>query len=521
MSHTNRHTRPRRWIRGLGLLAAVPVIMGLAVGCTRFGATVARPEEPVVMDGSSLPKLLGTAPQHVVAFSWDGKQWVQIPVQVDQRDWVNPGQILNRPASGYAKLPGGADYKVLVYTNPAAAGPGYSWSPTYTGVAGHSGLGADDEVSFLSNDSGQLAPAGTASPAGVDAASLEQVKVNDSLVANNFGYVYLFSSATLSGGGAGTDGVHYTFGLDSGTYQSTYHMGASANPPNNSILPNPEHSSVVTPSYSLTFGDRWLNNGLAMTTQGATGANILERGRVQLVPSTCGRSEDTFDNVIPSSPYEAGFIVNLSGPVRAIRSSMGANSGQYTVTTDVFYPQRQDSTVDLRVHVIPGAMVFNDFATGVTGLRYSDSNTTAGVPVDGGPDSVASTPASWQMVSGPQGSLVTTQSLTSDIAGLVRSTYYLDQSPATPVPCTGDATAWGQSGAAVVGPGGGNLPCTDPTIYGVPGACPTVAGQATANTLTATAHRYFEVPGFTATQAAALAADTATPLQTTVSSSIG
>ncbi len=161
----------------------------------------------------------------------------------------------------------------------------------------------------------------------------------------------------------------YSFSLDSGSYESTYHMGSGALAPNNSILPNPEHSTVVTPSYTLSFGDRWLNNGLSITTPGATGANILERGRVQLVPGTCGRSEDTFDNVIPSSPYEAGFIVNISGPVRAIRSSMGANSGQYTVSTDIYYPQREDSTVDLRVHVIPGAMVFNDFATGVTGLH--------------------------------------------------------------------------------------------------------------------------------------------------------
>ena len=242
---------------------------------------------------------------------------------------------------------------------------------------------------------------------------------------------------------------------------------------------------------------------------------------MQLVPSTCGRSEDTFDNVIPSSPYEAGFIVNISGPVRAIRSSMGANSGQYTVSTDIYYPQREDSTVDLRVHVIPGAMVFNDFATGVTGLRYSDSNTQAGVPIDGVPDARGQHAGVVADGVGCARHAGTTQSLTTDIAGLATSTYYLDQSPASPVPCTGDAAAWGQSGAAVVGPGGGNLPCTDPTIYGSPGACPTVAGQATANTLSATAHRFFESPGYTAAQAATLAADTSTPLQTSVTPAIG
>jgi hypothetical protein len=500
--------------RNLATLAMVPIVMGLALtSCTRFGATLNRPETPVVLDGSALPKLIGTAPQHVVGFSWDGKKWNQIPVQVDQRDLVNPGQLLNRPTSAYAKLPDGSPYKILVYTNPSVASPGYTWWPTFTGVAGHTGLGADDEVSFLSNDAGQRAPAGIAAPAGVDAASLEQVKANDSLASNQVGYVYLFSSSTLTGGGAGTTGVKYTFSLDSGDYEATYHMGSGANPPNNTTTPNPEHSSVVTPAYSQTMGDRWLNNGLSITTGQSTGANILERSRVQLTPGTCGRSEDTFDNVIPSSPYEGGFIVNISGPVRAIRSSIGANSGQYTVDTDVFYPQREDSTVDLRVHVIPGAMLFNDFVTGTTGLRYSDSNTTAGVSLDGHPDAVLTAPASWQMVSGPQGSLVTTRSVSTDITGLQTSTYYLDQSPALETPCTGDASAWGQSGQAIVGPGAGNLPCTDPTICGN-------AAQP-ANRYSATSYRYFEAPGFTSTAAATLAAETQTPLQVTVGPTIG
>lgn len=508
----------------LGLVLAVPLVAGLAVACTPYAATLARPEDPVVMDGSSFPAFLGTAPQHIVAFAWNTKAWTQVPVQVDQRDWVNPGQILNRPTGSYAKLPGGTSYKILVYTNPSAASPGYSWTPTYTGVAGHTGLGPDDEISFLANDTGAEVPTGTAAPAGVDASSVQRVMVGDPLVAGDLGFLYLFTSATLTGGGAGTDGVHYTFSLDSGSYEGTYHMGSAAQAPNNSILPNPEHSTVVTPSYSLGFGDRWLNNSLAITasapTGTGTGADILERGRVQFAPGVCGRSEDTFDDVVPASPYEAGFIVNISGPVRAIRSSMGANSGQYTVTNDIFYPQREDTSVELRVHTIPGAMVFDDMLTGVTGLTYSDSNVPAGVPIDGHPDAVPSTQATWQMVSGAPGSLVTTQSLSTDIPGLVASTYYLDQNPASPAPCTGDSAAWGQNGVAVTGPGGGNLLCTDPTLYGS-SACPAIAGQSTANTLTSTRHRWFEAPGFTPAQAGTLASETATPLQTTVSARLG
>ena len=439
-------------------------------------------------------------------------------MQVDQRDWVNPGQILDRPAASWAKLPDGSPYEILVYTNPATASPGYAWWPTYTGVASHTTLGSEDEVSFLADDSGPRPSPSTPLPPGVDAASLEQVHVTDPLVSTQDGYVYLFSSPTLTGGGAGTTGVSYDFSLDSGNYESTYHMGTASLAPNSAVGPNPEHSSVTTPKYTLAMGDRWLNDGLTM----GGGPNLLERSRVQLVPSTCGRSEDTFDDQISATPYEGAFIANISGPVRAIRSHIGANSGQYTVDTDVFYPQREDSTVDLRVHVIPGAMIFDDLLTGTTGMTYSDSNTASGVPIDGVPDGVPPSPAaSWQMVSAASGSLVTTHTSTTDATGLVSSTYYLDQKVASPVPCTGDAAAWGQNGLAVTGPGSGNLPCTDPTIYGTPGACPTVTGRTTANTYSATRYRYFEAPGLTAAAAANLAAETQTPLQTAVASAVG
>src|SRR5450432_1116391 len=96
--------RSRR--RGLiGVLVVVPVLLGLT-GCTRYGATLSRPSDPVVLAGSALPKLLGGDPMHIVGFSWDGSAWHQIPVQVDQRDLVNPGQIYHLPTSSYRPLYG-------------------------------------------------------------------------------------------------------------------------------------------------------------------------------------------------------------------------------------------------------------------------------------------------------------------------------------------------------------------------------------------------------------------------------
>ena len=116
------------------IAALVVAVVALALsGCTRFGATLARPSDPVVLDGSALPKLLGTSPMHVVGFSWDGSAWHQIAVQVDERDLVNPGVIYHRPTSLYPNLFGTTTpYKILVYTPPPAVSAGYTSSATYT-----------------------------------------------------------------------------------------------------------------------------------------------------------------------------------------------------------------------------------------------------------------------------------------------------------------------------------------------------------------------------------------------------
>src|SRR4029079_652515 len=109
----------------LAVALVVPALLGLT-GCTRFGASLTRPSDPVVLTGSALPKLLGAVPAHIVGFSWHGKQWHQIPVQVDERDLVNPGQIYHRPSNIWPTVFGGASaYKILAYTPPANLAPGY------------------------------------------------------------------------------------------------------------------------------------------------------------------------------------------------------------------------------------------------------------------------------------------------------------------------------------------------------------------------------------------------------------
>ena len=85
--------------------------------------------------------------------------------------------------------------------------------------------------------------------------------------------------------------------------------------------------------------------------------DILDRAKATLGPGVCGRSEDTFDDA------EGAFIANKSGPVRAIRSYIGANSGPLTQREHIFYEQREDVRTFLRVHAVPGPWDFFDYSS--------------------------------------------------------------------------------------------------------------------------------------------------------------
>jgi hypothetical protein len=191
---------------------------------------------------------------------------------------------------------------------------------------------------------------------------------------------------------------------------------------------------------------------MRVTAGAASGVDILDRHKNLFAPGNCARSEDTFSNA------EGAFIVNKSGPVRAIRSYVGANSGPLTQRDNIFYERRQDIRTYLRVHTIGGMMDFFDYSPDATGMTYYNDLNTSGVAINGVPDSVALGALQWQMVTGTHGSLMMASSLTTNITGLAPTSYYLDDSTPGVVQCTGDAFAYGSSGAMI----NQTIPCTDP-----------------------------------------------------------
>jgi hypothetical protein len=435
---------------------------------TVTGCTLNRPEDPVVLSGAQVPALASVSAGDVVAFRWFNA-WDQVPVQVDERKSIDLGAVYNGSALGFV---------TTVYADPG----------TFTGADANGDVDADDELAFMAKDVGPQAPSDATDPAGVVAGSGVKVKVHSSLGNGADGWIYLFKRSGNLSPGAGESYVDYDFQLLSGDYKTTYKLQDG---------PNPEDTTVATPYYVDHFSDRWLNDQLKVRAGNASEADILDRAKSLLGPGNCGRSEDTFDDA------EGAFIANKVGPVRAIRSYIGANSGPLTQREHIFYAQREDIRTFLRVHAIPGPWDFFDYSAAASGMTYRNNLNTGGVTIDGNPDTPTDGALSWESVDGPQGGLSIAHSTVTDIPSFTSTSHYLDDStPATTGPetqCTGDAQAFGESGPWV----NFNLPNTDPRTTPF-------------NSLASTRTIYFEEPG--KANGAARATQAASPFAFTVSS---
>jgi hypothetical protein len=468
-------------LRGAGRALPIFIVAALAVislspRAGKAASPLNRPHDPVVIMGQDLPAFNGVSPALIVGFRYDAG-WHQIPVQVDERDTRDLGNIYNAgcpggSAAGQAYTPP-CGFTELVYTDPN----------TFTGPDSNPNFDSNDQLAFMAKDAGGVAPGSLGLPSGVVSGTGVQVTISDALDSST-GYVYLFRSDGSLDPGAGQQYVSYNFGLLSGSYLSTY---------NTFNGPNPENSNVTTPYYTHHFSDRWISDALTITVGGSTGVDILDRHKNLFLPSVCVRSENTF------SDGEGAFVVNKSGPVRAIRSYIGANSGPLTQRDHIFYAQREDITTYLRVHAIPGVMDFFDYSPAASGMTYYNNLNTGGVAVDGNPDSVAAGAITWEMVTGAQGSLAMAGSVATNISGLSYTSYYLDDSTPPDTQCTGDAFAYGASGVWI----NQAIPCTDPS-------------QSCTSYLQSARTMYYGAPGMTVANAQTLFNDAAAPLTYTV-----
>lgn len=447
------------------LLLAV-LISALATGCSETpvappststpDTTALSPErsfEPVVLTGDSTPSLVGVPPAQLVAFRFNAGAWTQIPVQIDERAVIALGSAYRGIDASRCTQPTWCENLVgavvqLYYTDPG----------TFVGGDPDPAFDRDDELVFMARDAGPAAPANTAAPAGVQPGTGVKVTISEP-ASSRSGYVYLYRQNGTLSQAAGQPYVNYNFALASGGPYVTSYDRVGTSPDDNRVTgnalgANPENTTVTTPYYSQHFSDRWITDELRITAGGASGVDILDRAKVAFAPGNCLRTEYT------GSRSEGAFIVNRSGPVRAIRAYLGFNSGPLVQRQYIFYDRYAEVTTSLRVHPIPGILDYMDYSAAAAGMTYRNNQNPGGVVVDGRPDNVRVGPLDWESLQGAPGTMVTAYTLASNVPALSRTSFYDDAVASQYTQCTGDNSAYGASGTRITS----FIPNTDPRL---------------------------------------------------------
>ncbi len=372
---------------------------------------VPRDLDPVILTGDQAGKLLGREPGRIVAFAWRNDAWEQVPVQVDERKKVDLGKACGRGV-----------FVTTLYADPR----------TKVGADPNTKLDEDDELVFMAKDAGGQTKA--AAPKGTDADSRVELQVEDPLGGQDR-YLYLFASDGSLKSDAGRDYVKYK--------------------PKKATRPTKlrqESTLVETSRYRVGFAARWILDRTEVLVGAEKAVDILDGDKFQFVPGITIRTTGTF------SRGKGEYLAHIDGPVRAIRSVLGANSGVLTQRDWIFYEGRQDCITYLRVHPIPGTWMYYDFSPAARGMTYYDNLNTGGVMIDGKPDRMHSGKLLWQVVTGKQGTLSMALLAETDLPRVAWTSYYFDEAPAKWSQGVGDRHACGASGPAT-----GPLLNTDPT----------------------------------------------------------
>ncbi len=423
------------------LLSIVAVAALAATACNyAYAPFLARVDGAVVLTGADLGVGgMGLEPDRGVAYRWDADgagQWVQIPVQVDERVVIDFGAV-----PGNNTTPGVTGTVYGSGANSGVTALVYADADTWVGADSNAAIDDDDEIVVLARDAGPQAPGGVTAPAGTIGGVGREVAIVDP-DGGTAGYIYFYYGTAGADQSAGVDHVDYNFSLDAGDYKADY-LRANG--------PNPESSTVVTDNYSMGFSDRWITDELR--SNWGTDVDILDGHKSRFSFATCGRSNATFADA------EGAFIANIDGPIRAIRSYIGANSGPLTQRTEYFYEDRYEQVTDLRVHSIPGVMSFWDWSSAATGMSYNNSLLAGPVTVDGSPDSVGTGVPLWEYIEGPQGDVSMVVTFSGTYVPTLEQVYVDDTTPPA-AECWGDGDYFGAAGQAVVS----GIPNTDPRL---------------------------------------------------------
>jgi hypothetical protein len=281
-------------------------------------------------------------------------------------------------------------------------------------------LDANDELVFMAGDAGDQVSAAIW-PADPQARlnSRYAITVSDPLSASQQAWVYLYRSTTLTHSNAVY--VNWTQGLQTATALS--------------------YTAAFSPTRFLGLADLRING---------SSTDILDRQkvRVELLGGFIKFNEEWL-----ASQGPATLTLPITGPIRA-----ATNEGALRAA---FYRSRIDFDVKFDLTSL-GAIQpdfirtsFDWISPTISGIHtYYDSNTPAGVAIDGAPDTISTTPRlDWFQVNGGAagpGGLAMTFPQVDPRGGTVLN-YYKDNG-AIDASDTGDQRSYGDSGLRINGP---------------------------------------------------------------------
>jgi hypothetical protein len=371
------------------------------------GVVVAPPEEAQT----------GVDPDHVVAYSWDGDSFAEVPVQVDEKF---PYFLAN--ANSDFGVYSGTD-KELTYewdveswkktagecTTEYPAGESAEQDPVLT-------LDDDDEVVFMASDAGGMAPVDAEGPAGTGDLR-QEVRLVDPRDPANVRFVYLFTKESGPSFDADNGYVDYqrdanadqwidrTFFADDdpekiGTSNTGYGPNLSgtvcdASGVRESTDRFPRDGvTVSTDTYRWRATGRWMVREMHITkpdTAGQYGPDLIDRWKGRAFQ----QSPDSTISVVGFEDEQVNWEANsallgeLAGPVRAIREIWGADSGTNVTKTETFYRDAITYRYRVRVHPIPpdGLYTSWDYNHDAVSTYYNETKTD-GVAIDGVNDDI-------------------------------------------------------------------------------------------------------------------------------------
>ncbi len=370
----------------------------------------------------------GVAVGDLIGYHWvDGKGFVQIPFQVDEkfnRYISNFASNCNQAGPfcvGFGAYAGTDQQPSYVYDRDVYKYTGGECVATPTGGPEADpipGLDDNDELSFLTKDAGAQAPANATLPTGIT--QIREVRVTDPTSPTAppvFAYVGLSNGSVHPAFDASNGYMRYVRDADSFQYQETSDnygnapkgdvCDANGNVIKHNVARRPKDTAwVLTPRYAFRYASRWELRGVRVNPdKDATqplaspddyGPALVDEWKARAYaqrPSDdtpcCGFENESFDDWGGSSVT----LGEKVGPVRALRTTWGSDSGTNTVRTEYFYPDEIIQDTYLRVHPIPplgGIFSYWDHTAGVV-TKYYNPEQSDGVAVDGVNDEVLGT----------------------------------------------------------------------------------------------------------------------------------